>query len=161
MVLERSFATASVGLKKPCPKVTLGGCKTTQPSATTSEQSALTALPLGAFETAPSATVLQVARAPSKRGKEKGLDPDVEEIPPLKRQKGLNPRGLTLVLDALREGGEQLVNLLEKIRTVIPTREAIRDLETDQVGETIVQNVLWVRLADHSLFIQLEFHNHR
>nr|GMD52158.1 hypothetical protein Iba_chr11bCG9220 [Ipomoea batatas] len=43
----------------------------------------------------------------------------------------------------LQEGGEQTVNLLEKIQTIIPTREAIRDLETDQVGEMIAQNILW------------------
>nr|GME03468.1 serine/arginine repetitive matrix protein 2-like [Ipomoea batatas]GME05697.1 serine/arginine repetitive matrix protein 2-like [Ipomoea batatas] len=104
MVLERSFAPALTGPKKPRPKV---------------------------------------ARATTRRGKEKAMEPEVEENPPLKRQKCTNTRGSTPVLDALREGGGQTVNFLDKIRTVIPTREAIRDLETDQVGEMIAQNVLW------------------
>nr|GMD63495.1 serine/arginine repetitive matrix protein 2-like [Ipomoea batatas] len=113
MVLERSFAPASTGPKKPRPKVTLGGNKVTQPSET----------PTGIVpSTLPSGSI--------------GAAPE-------KKQKRSKPRGSTPVLDALREGGEQTANLLEKIRIIIPTREAIRDLETDQVGEMMAQNVLW------------------
>nr|GLL41912.1 uncharacterized protein LOC109184184 [Ipomoea trifida] len=143
MVLERSFAPASTGPKKPRPKVTLGGNKVTQPSETPTEIVPST-LPSGSIEAAPESVNLQIIRAPSKRGKENATDLDVKEIAPQKKQKRPKPRGSTPVLDALQEGGEQTVNLLEKIRTIIPTREAIRDLETDQVGEMIAQNVLWL-----------------
>nr|GMD60319.1 putative E3 ubiquitin-protein ligase RF298 [Ipomoea batatas] len=143
MVLERSFAPASIGSKKPRPKVTLGGNKVTQPSETPTGIVPST-LPSGSIGAAPESVNFQIIRAPSKRGKEKATDLDVEEIAPQKKLKRPKPRGSTPVLDALREGGEQTANLLEKIRTIIPTREAIRDLETDQVGEMIAQNVLWV-----------------
>nr|GMD68623.1 uncharacterized protein LOC109184184 [Ipomoea batatas] len=119
MVLERSFAPAPSGPKKIRPKVTLGSRGPSQPLGASSGQ----------------------------RGKEKSVDPEVEEIPPLKRQKRPQTRGSTPMLDALREGGEHTTSLLEKIRTIIPTREAIRDLETDQVGEMIAQNVLWVSIS--------------
>nr|GMC55577.1 uncharacterized protein LOC109184184 [Ipomoea batatas] len=151
MVLERSFAPAPTGPKKSRPKVTLGGHKPSQPSETPSGL-APPALPSGTTGTATGSADLQITRAPSKRGKEKTTDLEVEEIPPLKRQKRPNTRGSMLVLDALREDGEHMANLLEKIRTIIPTREAIRDLETDQVGEMIAQNVLWLSHMTNDLF---------
>nr|GMD82134.1 serine/arginine repetitive matrix protein 2-like [Ipomoea batatas] len=142
MVLEWSFAPALTGPKKPHPKVTLGGSKAPLPveaAPTQGSEPTILASSAGAAVVAD----LQVARATTRRGKEKAMEPEVEENPPLKRQKCTNTRGSTPVLDALREGGEQMANFLDKIRTVIPTREAIRDLETDQVGEMIAQNVLW------------------
>nr|GMD50102.1 uncharacterized protein LOC109184184 [Ipomoea batatas] len=153
MVLEKSFAAASTGPKEPCPKVTLGRNKAAQSTASASDQPGLAALPHGVDAT-PTAADLQVTRAPTRRGTEKSSNPNVKEIQPLKRQKRPNPRGSTPVLDALRECGEQTVNLREEIQTIIPTREAIRDLETDQVGEMIAQNVLWVRL-----FLRVNFTN--
>nr|GMD76716.1 leucine zipper putative tumor suppressor 2-like [Ipomoea batatas] len=39
-----------------------------------------------------------------------------------------------------------------KVRAVIPTREAIRDLETDKVGEMIAQSVLWLSHMTNDLF---------
>nr|GMD66264.1 serine/arginine repetitive matrix protein 2-like [Ipomoea batatas] len=75
----------------------------------------------------------QTRRSLGDRGKEK-TDPEVEEIPPLKRQKRPTTCGSTPVLDALREGGEHTASFLDKVRTVIPTREAIRDLETEQLS---------------------------
>nr|GLL19423.1 uncharacterized protein LOC109184184 [Ipomoea trifida] len=150
MVLERSFAPAPTGPKKPRPKVALGGSKAPLP---------VEAVPARGFEptSAPSSAGiapgvdLQITCATTRRGKEK-TDPEVEEIPPLKRQKRPNTRGSTPVLDALREGGEHTTSFLDKVRTVIPTREAIRDLETDQVGEMIAQNVLWLSHMTNDLF---------
>nr|GMC71101.1 serine/arginine repetitive matrix protein 2-like [Ipomoea batatas] len=142
MVLERSFDPALTGPKKSRPKVTLGGSKaplTVEAAPAQGSEPTILASSAGAAAVAD----LQVARATTRRGKEKAMEPEVEENPPLKRQKCTNTRGSTPVLDALLEGGEQTVNFLDKIRTVIPTREAIRDLETDQVGEMIAQNVLW------------------
>nr|GMC82122.1 serine/arginine repetitive matrix protein 2-like [Ipomoea batatas] len=143
MVLERSFAPASTGPKKPCPKVTLGGSKAPLPVEAPTAQGAAPTVPVGSTGTTP-AVDLQVARPTTRCGKEKSTDQEVEEIPPLKRQKRPAARGSTPVLDALREGGEHTVSFIDRVRAVIPTREAIRDLETDQVGEMIAQSVLWV-----------------
>nr|GMD39196.1 serine/arginine repetitive matrix protein 2-like [Ipomoea batatas] len=151
MVLERSFAPASTGPKKPRPKVTLGGSKAPPPVEVTTAQEAAPTILAGSTGTAP-ATDLQVARPAARRGKEKSTDQEVEEIPPLKRQKRPAARGSTPVLDALREGGEHTASFIDKVRAVIPTREAIRDLETDQVGEMIAQNVLWLSHMTNDLF---------
>nr|GMC53227.1 serine/arginine repetitive matrix protein 2-like [Ipomoea batatas] len=151
MVLERSFAPASTGPKKPRPKVTLGGSKAPPPVEVATAQETPPSIPAGSTGTAP-ATDLQVARPAARRGKEKATDPEVEEIPPLKRQKRPAARGSTPVLDALREGGEHTASFIDKVRAVIPTREAIRDLETDQVGEMIAQNVLWLSHMTNDLF---------
>nr|GMD57096.1 serine/arginine repetitive matrix protein 2-like [Ipomoea batatas] len=139
---KKSFAAASTGPKKPRPKVTLGRNKAAQSTASALDQPGSVALPHG-VDAAPMAADLQVTRAPTLSGTEKSSNPNVKEIQPLKRQKCPNPRGSTPVMDALREGSEQTVNLLEKIQTIISTWEAIRDLETDQVREMIAQNVLW------------------
>nr|GMD68290.1 serine/arginine repetitive matrix protein 2-like [Ipomoea batatas] len=142
MVLERSFAPAPSGPKKTRPK-SLGVPSGSVPPAPPPVDS--TAVAAGAAD-------LPLTRAPSKRGKEKNIDPEVEEIPPFKRQKRPQTRSSTPVLDALREGDEHTASLLEKIRTIIPTREAIRDLEIDQVGEMIAQNVLWLSHMTNDLF---------
>nr|GMD96858.1 uncharacterized protein LOC109171487 [Ipomoea batatas] len=143
MVLERSFAPATTGPKKPRPKVTLGGSKAPLPVEVATAQETAPSIPTGSTGTVPT-TDLQVTRPAARRGKEKAAEPEVEEIQPLKRQKRPAARGSTPVLDALREGGEHTASFIDKVRAVIPTREAIRDLETDQVGEMIAQNVLWV-----------------
>nr|GMD39563.1 serine/arginine repetitive matrix protein 2-like [Ipomoea batatas] len=143
MVLERSFAPLPSGPKKPRPKVTLGGSKAPLPADAPPAQGAVPPLPASSTGTA-SAAKLQVARPASRRGKEKAADQEVEEIPPPKKQKRPIARGSTPVLDALREGGEHTASFIDKVRAVIPTREAIRDLDTDQVGEMIAQSVLWV-----------------
>nr|GMC48603.1 hypothetical protein Iba_chr01bCG0060 [Ipomoea batatas] len=80
MVLERSFAPAPTGPKKSRPKVTLGGHKPSQPSETPSGL-APPALPSGTTGTETGSADLQITRAPSKRGKEKTTDPEVEEDP--------------------------------------------------------------------------------
>nr|GMC86587.1 serine/arginine repetitive matrix protein 2-like [Ipomoea batatas] len=118
MVLERSFAPAPSGPKKPRPKVTLGGSKAIPAPEATTEQAVPPTLPSGSTGGPKEATDLQVARTTNRR-KEKAVDPDVEEIP---------------------------------LKSVIPTREAIRDLETDQVGEMIAQNVLWLSHMTNDLF---------
>nr|GME10279.1 hypothetical protein Iba_scaffold9844CG0050 [Ipomoea batatas] len=100
MVLEKNFVGASTGPKKPRPKVTLGRNKATQSTASASDQPGSAALPHG-VDAAPTAADLQVTQAPTRRGTEKSSNPNVKEIQPLKRQKHPNPRGSTLVLDAL------------------------------------------------------------
>nr|GMC79757.1 uncharacterized protein LOC109184184 [Ipomoea batatas] len=74
---------------------------------------------------------LQVTQAACKRGKEKAMGSNVEDVIPLKRDKRPSPLGSAPVLDALREGGEQTTSLLKKM-----------GLETDQVGEPITQDIL-------------------
>nr|GLL17174.1 uncharacterized protein LOC109184184 [Ipomoea trifida] len=151
MVLERSFAPIPTGPKKPRPKVTLGGSKAPPPADVPPAQGAVSALPAGSTGSAPAAD-LQVARPTTRRGKEKTTDHEVEEIPPPKKQKRPIARGSTPVLDALREGGEHTASFIDKVRAVIPTREAIRDLDTDQVGEMIAQSVLWLSHMTNDLF---------
>nr|GMD86839.1 serine/arginine repetitive matrix protein 2-like [Ipomoea batatas] len=151
MVLERSFAPTPTVPKKPRPKVTLGGSKAPLPVEAPPAQGATPIIPTGSTRTAPAAD-LQVARATTRRGKEKATDQEVEEIPPLKRQKRPTTRGSTPVLDALWEGGEHTASFIDKVRAVILTREAIRDLETDQVGEMIAQSVLWLSHMTNDLF---------
>nr|GMC93879.1 uncharacterized protein LOC109184184 [Ipomoea batatas] len=151
MVLERSFAPAPTGPKKPRPKVTLGGRKAPLPTDVPPAQGAVPTLPAGSTGTAPAAD-LQVARPTTRRGKEKTTDQEVEEIPPPKKQKRPIARGSTPVLDVLREGGEHTASFIDKVRAVIPTREAIRDLDTDQVGEMIAQSVLWLSHMTNDLF---------
>nr|GMC71357.1 uncharacterized protein LOC109184184 [Ipomoea batatas] len=133
MVLERSFAPVPTGPKKPRPKVTLGGSKAPLPTDVPPAQGAVSTLPASSTGTAP-AEDLQVARPTTRRGKEKATDQEVEEIPPPKKQKRPIARGSTPVLDALREGGEHTASFIDKVRAVIPTREAIRDLDTDQLS---------------------------
>nr|GMD16189.1 serine/arginine repetitive matrix protein 2-like [Ipomoea batatas] len=141
MVLERIFATAPSGPKKPRPKVVLGVARRhplqRRPLSDRFRRPCLRAPP-GDLHRRPSFRSL----APPLAVRKKAIDLDVEEIP-LKRQKRPGVHGTTPVLDTLREGSEQTTNFLDKVRSVIPTREAIRDLETDQVGEMIAQNVLW------------------
>nr|GLL20083.1 uncharacterized protein LOC109184184 [Ipomoea trifida] len=151
MVLERSFAPLPSGPKKPRPKVTLGGSKAPLPADVPPTQGAVPPLPASSTGTA-SAAELQVVRPASRRGKEKAADQEVEEIPPPKKQKRPIARGSTPVLDALREGGEHTASFIDKVRAVIPTREAIRDLDTDQVGEMIAQSVLWLSHMTNDLF---------
>nr|GMC71275.1 serine/arginine repetitive matrix protein 2-like [Ipomoea batatas] len=151
MVLERSFAPLPSGPKKPRPKVTLGGSKAPLPADVPPAQGAVPALPASSTGTAPAAE-LQVVRPASRRGKEKAADQEVEEIPPPKKQKRPIARGSTPVLDTLREGGEHAASFIDKVRAVIPTREAIRDLDTDQVGEMIAQSVLWLSHMTNDLF---------
>nr|GMD03907.1 serine/arginine repetitive matrix protein 2-like [Ipomoea batatas] len=151
MVLERSFAPVPTGPKKPRPKVTLGGSKVPLPTEIPPAQGAMSTLAAGSTGTAPAAD-LQVARPTTRRGKEKATDQEVEEIPPPKKQKRPIARGSTPVLDALREGGEHTASFIDKVRAVIPTREAIRDLDTDQVGEMIAQSVLWLSHMTNDLF---------
>nr|GLL20082.1 uncharacterized protein LOC109184184 [Ipomoea trifida] len=151
MVLERSFAPLPSGPKKPRPKVTLGGSKAPLPADVPPTQGAVPPLPASSTGTA-SAAELQVVRPASRRGKEKAADQEVEEIPPSKKQKRPIARGSTPVLDALREGGEHTASFIDKVRAMIPTREAIRDLDTDQVGEMIAQSVLWLSHMTNDLF---------
>nr|GMC74456.1 serine/arginine repetitive matrix protein 2-like [Ipomoea batatas] len=151
MVLERSFASLPSGPKKPRPKVTLGGNKAPLLTEVPPAQGAVPTLPASSAGTA-SAAELQVVRPASRRGKEKTADQEVEEIPPPKKQKRPIARGSTPVLDALREGGEHTASFIDKVRAVIPTREAIRDLDTDQVGEMIAHSVLWLSHMTNDLF---------
>nr|GMD32758.1 serine/arginine repetitive matrix protein 2-like [Ipomoea batatas] len=53
---------------------------------------------------------------------------------------------------AKQEGGEHTASFIDKVCAVIPTREAIRDLDTDQVGEMIAQSVLWLSHMTNDLF---------
>nr|GMC88058.1 uncharacterized protein LOC109184184 [Ipomoea batatas] len=113
MVLERSFAPAPSGPKKTRPKVTLGGRGASQSLGAPSGLAPPAPQVVGSTEAPTGAADLPLTRAPSKRGKEKTADPEVEEIPPLKKQKRPHARGSNPVLDALREGGEQTASLLE------------------------------------------------
>nr|GMD74853.1 uncharacterized protein LOC109184184 [Ipomoea batatas] len=128
MVLERSFAPVPTGPKKPRPK------RVRQEPH-----------PRRTFKS-PNST------ADLRRWKEKAIGQEVVEIPPPKKQKRPIARGSTPVLDALREGGEHTASFIDKVRAVIPTREAIRDLDTDQVGEMIAQSVLWLSHMTNDLF---------
>nr|GLL27457.1 uncharacterized protein LOC109184184 [Ipomoea trifida] len=148
---QAEFCAGLYWSKKPRPKVTLGGSKAPLPVEATTAQGAVPTIPAGSTGTTP-AVDLQVARATTRRGKEKSTDQEVEEIPPLKRQKRPAARGSTPVLNALREGGEHTASFIDRVRAVIPTREAIRDLETDQVGEMIAQSVLWLSHMTNDLF---------
>nr|GMD48555.1 uncharacterized protein LOC109184184 [Ipomoea batatas] len=82
MVLKKGFATTSTKPKNPRPKVSLVGNKAIHLSTPTTEQSVPTAFPLETAQTTTSATDLQVARAPSKWGKDNAADSDVEKVTP-------------------------------------------------------------------------------
>nr|GMC95862.1 serine/arginine repetitive matrix protein 2-like [Ipomoea batatas] len=134
MVLDKSFA-APAGSKRIRKKVTLGSLKSVVD-------------PLGTTR----GTDVQVTR-PLRRKWKEGITPaDAEVVTPAKRQKRSSPPGSTPVLDALREGGEQTASLFEKIRTMVPDREHIRSLATDQVGEHIAQDLLRLSHMTTNLF---------
>nr|GLL33570.1 uncharacterized protein LOC109184184 [Ipomoea trifida] len=152
MVLDKSFAAAPTGAKKIRKKVTLGSLKLTSGPSDSTEAPASTAIPSAVALTETLGANLQIARPLRRRGKEKAVDVEVETVSPLKRPRRPSPPGLTPILDALREGGEQTASLLEKIRTMVPCREDIRNVEIDQVGECIAQDILRLSHMTTDLF---------
>nr|GMD92240.1 pectin acetylesterase 8-like [Ipomoea batatas] len=144
MVLEKSFATAPVGPKRVRKKVALGSLKPASDPPEAARATASTAVPSAAVTVEGSESDLQVSRPLRRRGKEKATDSEVEIVAPVKRPRRPSPPGSTPILDALRDGGEQTSTLLEKIRTMVPDRDHIRSLDTDQVGEHIAQDILRV-----------------
>lgn len=145
MVLDKSFA-APAGSKRIRKKVTLGSLKSVVDPLGTIGGTDVTAAPPVVTSAEAAGPDLQVTRPLRRKGKE-GITPaDAEVVAPAKRQKRSSPPGSTPVLDALREGGEQTASLFEKIRTMVPDREHIRSLATDQVGEHIAQDLLRVSL---------------
>nr|GMC79910.1 uncharacterized protein LOC109184184 [Ipomoea batatas] len=163
MVLERSFAVAPAGPKKTRKKVALGSLKLTADPPEATGATASTAVPPAAATVGGFEPDLQMSRPLRRRGKEKAADSEVEIVAPAKRPKRPSPPGSTPILDALRDGGEQTSTLLEKIRTMVPDRDHIRSLATDQVGEHIAQDILrgvyaalTESLSDHDLAAILE-----
>ncbi|XP_019178633.1 PREDICTED: uncharacterized protein LOC109173786 [Ipomoea nil] len=144
MGLDEPFEDATPRATRP--KVKLGGKKVTSTSATTSVPFEL---PL-AHVVQPSAVVdLNLARAPTKRGKDKALEGNDDSRP--KKQKILSSPNHTPIVDALLSGLEP-ASLLERICAALPAPEDTSGWLTNQVGEQGARDLIQLCRTLASLF---------
>nr|GMD63484.1 hypothetical protein Iba_chr12bCG15300 [Ipomoea batatas] len=77
--------------------------------------------------------------------------PEVEEVIPLKRTKRSSSRPSEL-LDALRDRDDGAGTLLDRISAEVPILETIMNWPTDQLGEQIAEDILWLSYTPTDLF---------
>nr|GMD63485.1 hypothetical protein Iba_chr12bCG15310 [Ipomoea batatas] len=112
------------------------------------------------FVTAPSAprtsqTKISLGRSSNHSSlhqvREREDRPEVEEVIPLKRTKRSSSRPSEL-LDALRDRDDGAGTLLDRISAEVPILETIMNWPTDQLGEQIAEDILWLSYTPTDLF---------
>nr|GMC55564.1 uncharacterized protein LOC109184184 [Ipomoea batatas] len=149
---ERAFI-APAAAPRPKTKVALGAKKAaSKPAADPPVVNVPDTTPIDSSSGGGAAPDLQVALDPSRRGKEKRQETEVEEVLTLKRTKrSANTRPAELH-EGLRERDALASTLVDQIRDMVPGLETIMGWSCNRLGEQIAEDILRLSHTTTDLF---------
>nr|GMD08605.1 serine/arginine repetitive matrix protein 2-like [Ipomoea batatas] len=149
---ERAFI-APAAAPRPKTKVALGAKKAAnQPAADPPVVNVPDTTPIDSSSGGGAAPDLQVALGPSRRGKEKRQETEVEEVLTLKRTKrSANTRPAELH-EGLRERDTLASTLVDQVRDKVPGLETIMGWSCNRLGEQIAEDILRLSHTTIDLF---------
>nr|GMD12354.1 hypothetical protein Iba_chr07aCG2700 [Ipomoea batatas] len=139
---ERAFI-APAAAPRPKAKVALGAKKAaSKPAADPPIVNVPDTIPLDGSASGGAAPDLQVALGPSRRGKEKRQETEVEEVLTLKRTKRSASTRPADLHEGLRERDALASTLVDQIRDKVPGLETIMGWSCNRLGEQIAEDIL-------------------
>nr|GLL46504.1 uncharacterized protein LOC109184184 [Ipomoea trifida] len=149
---ERAFI-APAAAPRPKTKVALGAKKAaSKPAADPPVVNVPDTTPLDGSASGGAAPDLQVALGPSRRGKEKRQETEVEEVLTLKRTKRSASTRPTELHEGLRERDALASTLVDQIRDKVPGLETIMGWSCNRLGEQIAEDILRLSHTTTELF---------
>nr|GMD22419.1 uncharacterized protein LOC109184184 [Ipomoea batatas] len=149
---DRTFI-APVAAPRPKTKVALGAKKVaTKPAADPPVINVPDATPTDASSGGGTAPDLQVTLGPSRRGKEKRQEAEVEEVLTLKRTKRPASTRSSDLHEGLRERDALASTLVDQIRDKVPGMETIMGWSCNRLGEQIAEDILRLTHTTTDLF---------
>nr|GMD79870.1 serine/arginine repetitive matrix protein 2-like [Ipomoea batatas] len=94
---------------------------------------------------------LPVTLGPSRRGKEKRQEAEIEEVLTLKRTKRPAGTRSSDLHEGLRERDALASTLVDQIRDNVPGMETIMGWSCNQLGEQIAEDILWVSATERRI----------
>nr|GMD86621.1 serine/arginine repetitive matrix protein 2-like [Ipomoea batatas] len=149
---DRTFIAPAAG-PRPKTKVALGAKKVaTKPAADPPVTNVPDATPTDAWSGGGTAPDLQVTLGPSRRGKEKRQEAEVEEVLTLKRTKRPASTRSSDLHEGLRERDALASTLVDQIRDKVPGMETIMGWSCNRLGEQIAEDILRLTHTTTDLF---------
>nr|GMD95565.1 uncharacterized protein LOC109184184 [Ipomoea batatas] len=149
---DRTFI-APAAAPRPKTKVALGAKKVaTKPAAGPPVTNIPDATPTDASSGGGTAPDLQVTLGPSRRGKEKRQEAEVEEVLTLKRTKRPASTRSSDLHEGLRERDALASTLVDQIRDKVPGMETIMGWSCNRLGEQIAEDILRLTHTTTDLF---------
>nr|GLL33827.1 uncharacterized protein LOC109184184 [Ipomoea trifida] len=149
---DRTFI-APAAAPRPKTKVALGAKKVaTKPAADPPVTNVPDVTPTDASSGGGTAPDLQVTLGPSRRGKEKRQETEVEEVLTLKRTKRPASTRSSDLHEGLRERDALASTLVDQIRDKVPGMETIMGWSCNRLGEQIAEDILRLTHTTTDLF---------